>query len=617
VKGIEMSKFVTEPECALVGKPVIEIAGVMRFLEDHGYAWPELEEKLGSMMSLGDDDCEWLVEMAGRNCYQSWPNVGETKKKGRSHEDHVKHLIEIGHGCYDGETEVLTIDGWKKFSEATAEDLFATRTRDGILQYCQSKNYTAYHHDGKMYKVHGKGLDLLVTPNHNMLVCKTTTQTGRKRQMFGFIKAEDLDTISHCYVKTADWSHNPDSEFAELASLDVYKLLGFTIGDGSIQPNSKQIRFRLRKQRKIDFLINLIKSIGWEQPTIGFLDSDRFVLNIPDWAVSTFKDVYNGDREKVVPRDLLVSSSKEQLIALYEGLIESDGHKSKNGQVNFDTTSIQLADQFQQLCLHIGIAANIACVYNEDQRQASFGDKALIRLSAITRELKPEVNKYEGCVGKTEWINDWSGMVYCVEVPNNTLYVRRNGKPVWCGNSCIEHANFNFIIWNVSRSLTHELVRHRLASYSQLSQRYVDSSNVDFIVPPAIQELAKKDPETYRAWIEHCERSRQLYEDLTVKLSSMYEDTESKLEKRKKARQAARSVLPNATETKIFVTMNARAIRHLVELRANPAADVEIRLLAVKICRILLDKAPLLAHGLGVIQLPDGTEGVESSHRRV
>lgn len=272
--------FVTEPEVVLVGKPVLEIEGVMKFLEDHNYTWPELEKKLDSMISLGDDDGEWLVEFSGRMCYQSWAQHGEATK-GRSHAEHIKHLIEVAHGA------------------------------------------------------------------------------------------------------------------------------------------------------------------------------------------------------------------------------------------------------------------------------------------------------------------------------------------------AIEHANFNFAIWNVSRSLTHELVRHRIASYSQLSQRYVDSSSVAFVVPPAIQELAKSDPDAYRTWVEHCERSRQLYEDLTTKLSDMYGDIESKLERRKKARQAARSVLPNATETKIFMTMNARAIRHLVELRANPAADVEIRSLAVKICRILQDKAPLFAHGLEIVKLEDGTEGVESEFKRV
>ena len=275
-----MNVFVTEPEVVLVGKPVIEVGGVMRFLDEHGIVWPEFEDKLSSMTSLGDDDGEWLVEMAARLCYMSWAKEGETIKS-RGHEDHVKHLIEVGHGA------------------------------------------------------------------------------------------------------------------------------------------------------------------------------------------------------------------------------------------------------------------------------------------------------------------------------------------------CIEHCNMSFIMWHVSRSLTHELVRHRLASYSQLSQRYVDSSSVCFVVPPAIQELSKDDPEVYREWVGHCEKSRQLYEKLTEKLSDLYSDVPSKLERRKMARQAARSVLPNCTETKIFVTMNARAVRHLIELRANPAADVEIRKLAVKVFHILQNQAPLLAHGMEILRLADKTEGVQSTHRRV
>jgi hypothetical protein len=92
-----------------------------------------------------------------------------------------------------------------------------------------------------------------------------------------------------------------------------------------------------------------------------------------------------------------------------------------------------LAGQIQQLCLHLGLAANIAYTYGPEQRPSSFGDKDLTRIDIITRECKPEVNKYVGGVGKTSWIDEWEGEVFCAQVPNNTLYVRRNGKPVWCG----------------------------------------------------------------------------------------------------------------------------------------------------------------------------------------
>jgi thymidylate synthase (FAD) len=183
--------------------------------------------------------------------------------------------------------------------------------------------------------------------------------------------------------------------------------------------------------------------------------------------------------------------------------------------------------------------------------------------------------------------------------------------------SCVEHCNFGFVLWNISRSLTHELVRHRLASYSQLSQRYVDSSEVKFIIPPAIQELEKQNPNhpVINKWKESCLNSRLLYEEITESLSELYKDIPDKTEKRKKAREAARSVLPNATETKIFVTMNTRSLRHFLSLRANAAADREIRLLAVKIYKIMQQEFPLLMHGIDLIKLPDGTEAVQNSFR--
>ncbi len=605
-----MNSFVTEPRVVMVGKPIIEIDGVMEFLGAHGYVWPEFTEKLESMMSLGDDDGEWLVEMAGRNCYQSWAKEGGTIK-GRSHKDHIKNLIEIGHGCYDEETEVLTSEGWKYFKDVSVGDLFATRTEDGELEYQLASNFTTYFHKGKMYCVKGKGVDLLVTPNHNMLVCKTTTDNGRKRKDFNLIRADELNDISHAYVKNAEWKIKSQNEGF---SCGYYKLLGFAIGDGSISRNSRQIRFHLHKERKISFLRELCESLNLP---IKESKGGRFTVSLVTEAeLNIFKGIYDINKEKQIPQYLFMRSSTNQLRALYEGLMEADGHIGLH-QMNFDTTSRILANQFQQLCLHIGLASNISHEYDERQQCSSFGDKTLIRLSIIRKELKPEVNKYKNCVGKTHWIDDWKGQVYCVEVPNNTLYVRRNGKPVWCGNSCIEHATFNFMIWNISRTLSHELVRHRVASFSQLSQRYVDSSSVAFVVPPAMQELSKTDPDAYRMWVEHCEKSRQLYQELTTKLSEMYKDIESNLERRKKARQAARSVLPGCTETKIFVTMNARAVRHLIELRASAAADVEIRKLAVKVYQILEDKAPLFLHGMEKIKLEDGTEGVESTFRRV
>src|SRR5262249_28525222 len=121
--------------------------------------------------------------------------------------------------------------------------------------------------------------------------------------------------------------------------------------------------------------------------------------------------------------------------------------------------------------------------------------------------------------------------------------------------SVLEHANWSFIFCGVSRSLTHELVRHRAGfGFSQLSQRYVDESVAEYVEPDIIAD----DPELHRLFSETVKRTHEAYIELAEKLNAKLAAEPDKTLRRKMARQAARCVLPNATETKIFVTANAR-----------------------------------------------------------
>lgn len=145
--------------------------------------------------------------------------------------------------------------------------------------------------------------------------------------------------------------------------------------------------------------------------------------------------------------------------------------------------------------------------------------------------------------------------------------------------SVLEHASLTFYISGVSRSFTHELVRHRHLSFSQLSQRYVDEGEAEIILPPntspreeAILRRARKD-------------ALAAYHDLLT----------SRMErgfKRKEARQSARAALPNATETRIVVTGNIRSWREVIEKRHTPDADAEFYLVAGEILQVLREKAP-------------------------
>jgi thymidylate synthase (FAD) len=180
--------------------------------------------------------------------------------------------------------------------------------------------------------------------------------------------------------------------------------------------------------------------------------------------------------------------------------------------------------------------------------------------------------------------------------------------------SVLEHAVFNLLIAGVSRSLTHELIRHRAGfGYSQLSQRFVDESEAEFIEPEVIAE----DPELHRIWLQAVQASQSAYRELADRLAEKFKDLGDRTLRRKKAREAARSVLPNATETKIFVTANARALRHFIEMRGDAAADVEIRRLAIAVLQLLRREAPNLFGDYSLVELPEGGQAVTTSHRKV
>jgi thymidylate synthase (FAD) len=180
--------------------------------------------------------------------------------------------------------------------------------------------------------------------------------------------------------------------------------------------------------------------------------------------------------------------------------------------------------------------------------------------------------------------------------------------------SVLEHAVWNFVFTGVSRSLTHELIRHRAGfGYSQLSQRYVDESVAEYVEPDVIAA----DPELHRLWLEAVGQAHTAYMKLVEKLQEKLKDEPDKTLRRKMARQAARSVLPNATETKIFVTANSRALRHFIELRGSRHAEVEIRKLAVQVLRIMQKEAPHLFGDYQLVPLPDGTFEATTEHRKV
>lgn len=186
--------------------------------------------------------------------------------------------------------------------------------------------------------------------------------------------------------------------------------------------------------------------------------------------------------------------------------------------------------------------------------------------------------------------------------------------------SVLEHPSFSFLLWGISRSLTHELVRHRIGvAYSQLSQRYVSGKALRFVERPEYHN----DFELHEMFCDRIDNAVSEYNTIAVKLMAKQTSGdqllsgEKKRDLRKKVNQCARSCLPNETETAMVFTANARALRHILEMRVSGPAEVEIRKMGYRVYNCVKPIAPGIFEDYEIEQLSDGTPGLKTLYRKV
>jgi thymidylate synthase (FAD) len=172
--------------------------------------------------------------------------------------------------------------------------------------------------------------------------------------------------------------------------------------------------------------------------------------------------------------------------------------------------------------------------------------------------------------------------------------------------SVLEHAAWTFAFSDVSRGFTHQLVRHRIGfSFSQLSQQYHDESEAPFVKPLGLE----RSPQALEAWEKAMHHARDAYREILLALDN---GSSGKLDKEEKrfVRSVARSVLPNATESTIVVTANARAIRNFLKARGNIMGDLEMRAVCVELFARLLEESPALFQDFTIEKSSDGSLAV-------
>lgn len=186
--------------------------------------------------------------------------------------------------------------------------------------------------------------------------------------------------------------------------------------------------------------------------------------------------------------------------------------------------------------------------------------------------------------------------------------------------SVYEHATFTFLCYGISRSNTHEVVRHRAGTaFSQLSQRYVSGKVLRFVERPEYREV----PALHKRFCERIDAAWREYHDLAEELADLQADgdprlvAEARTDLRKRVQQTARSVLPNETETVLVMSGNVRAWRHVVEMRTDAHAESEIRDLFFRAFLCLRRAEPQLFADYDVVSHPDGSHGAVTGWRKV
>lgn len=372
---------------------------------------------------------------------------------GPTYYQRLKHMTTDKMHCLLADHDVLTLQGWKPIAEITKDDKVAT-LKDGKIVYdhpIQVLHFPDYK--GKMYHIKNQQIDLNVTVNHRMFVSQSCNKVWKPYEL---IKAENLVGKSVKYKKNGEWDVTAhqfvlpalDNIPEKIVDMDAWLTFfgiwyaeGWTNnGEYSQSKNIKVTSLSVNKLRVRDVLLPALDKLGFSYNLIP----KTWKLNINDKQLYNYmKHLSVGAPNKKLP-DWCFNLNKQQSQKLIHAMMLGDGSFNKHTTASYYyTTSQELADQFMQLCLHAGWSSNKTEHCPEGQTatmkdgRVITGNHIVWRLSVVKHRNNPQVN-HAHCKDQKvqeEYTYDYEGPVYCLQVPSEVFYVRRNGKPCWTGNS--------------------------------------------------------------------------------------------------------------------------------------------------------------------------------------
>lgn len=365
------------------------------------------------------------------------------------------HLIKLG--CYDSETEVLTDNGWKKFTKLTYEDKVCTLNPDTEeIIFENPSNIVHYDYKGKMLAITTKPLDFLITPNHRV-VYKTDKNKGLSEIKIS--RADEIDGKLLRIPRSGNWNVEDKENFVlpeievrgyygkrhtrkevKFPMNDWLDFFGWYISEGSIRcydgeacevhiPQSID-----KNPDNVELIQNSIESLGFNYTIVKYPEDGMVRFEIANNHLANYLSQFGKCDEKFIPSEIK-NCSKDQLQILFNSLMLGDGYISASGTEYYHTTSKRLIDDIQEIVLKLGKAGTVSV-----DRREGYKDCYYISIGKnINSTVNPKSIKSGGVYN---WV-DYDGKVHCCTVSTGIIMVRRNGKAAWSGNTAGEYGESN------------------------------------------------------------------------------------------------------------------------------------------------------------------------------
>ncbi len=398
------------------------------------------------------------------------------------------------HQCYDSETEILTTDGWKPFPKLTDEDeVMSMDSETGDTGWTRPSAVQEYNYSGEMVTVSNRRVDLKVTPNHRTLIGTSWAQDGQKTfdNRREIVEANQLgDEYQYPCFFTAfpSWEGESETTFelpscehghnhaqvVQLASRSIpmdswVRFFGWWLAEGTVGKAEQTNNVRLY-QSDAGPLVEMFERIGFNREKVRHhTDPKQEYVEITDHQLATYLRQFK-DRKRIP--EWMRNLDQDHLGVLLDALIEGDGTENGQGWTYY-TSDPGLADDVQEIALKLGFSATSHSLdrSEEDNHQT----RREYRVS-INPTWCVQANQDDDAFGREQY----DGSVYCCTVDGGLVLVRRDGAPVWCGNSKshdaanlrLAHSQFDIPVSDVRTAITYGTETPETAADPRLATRF-------------------------------------------------------------------------------------------------------------------------------------------------